>query len=52
MLFGTCIYSTIEDIQLLADYDVLEYNNREEQYVLVAVDQADLASLMMLGLPN
>ncbi len=43
-------YDTIEDIQLLMNYDVFEYNNLEEKYVLVAVDQEDLANLRKLGL--
>jgi len=43
-------YDTIEDIGLLSDYDLFEYNNRDEKYVLVAVDREKLQSLEGLGL--
>ncbi len=42
-------YNTPDDIQLLAEYDVFEYNNLEERYVLAAVDRAELQSLRDLG---
>ncbi len=42
-------YNTLDDIQLLAEYDVFEYNNLEERYVLAAVDRAELQSLRDLG---
>lgn len=42
-------YRAAEDIRLLAGYDLFEYNNREQQYVLVAVDRAGVKSLQGLG---
>ncbi len=43
-------YDTFEDIEPLVNYDIFEYNNLEEKYVLVAVDPEDLESLKKLGL--
>ena len=42
-------YDTIEDIELLSGYDLFEYNNREEKYVLVAGDRKELQDLEDLG---
>lgn len=33
----------------LADFDVFEYNNKTEQYVLAAVDPADVKTIQQLG---
>ena len=42
-------YEDLEDIRPLHEYDLLEYNNREEQYVLVAIDSAEHAMLLESG---
>ena len=42
-------YDAIDDLRRLAAYDLLEANNREEQYVLAIVDAGDLAGLAALG---
>jgi hypothetical protein len=42
-------YGAIEAIGLLSRYDLFEYNNTAEKYVLVAVDRAGLQSLRDLG---
>lgn len=42
-------YRAAEEIRLLAGYDLFEYNNREEQYVLVAVDRVGFKKLQGLG---
>ncbi len=42
-------YDALEDIALLAGFDLFEFNNREARYVLLAVDRAGLASVRGLG---
>ena len=42
-------YDSVEDIGRLASFDVFEYNNTEEKYVLAAVDDAGLRSLQDMG---
>jgi len=42
-------YRNIEDISRLVDYDVWEYNNLKEHYVLVAVSHAQYAELVKAG---
>jgi carboxypeptidase T len=42
-------YENLEDINLLSRFDVFEYNNVEERYVLVLVDQAEIVELENLG---
>ncbi|KAA3665421.1 MAG: hypothetical protein DWQ04_00695, partial [Chloroflexi bacterium] len=42
-------YDQIEQIDLLVEFDLWEFNNLEEQYVLVAVDQAAYARLIAAG---
>ncbi len=42
-------YNTVEDSKLLTDFDLFEYNNQEERYFLVAVDNANLKRLEALG---
>ena len=42
-------YEDIEDIRPLHEYDLLEYNNREEQYVLLAIDSTEYAELLENG---
>jgi len=42
-------YEAPEEIELLSGFDLFEYNNQEERYVLVAVDRAGLARLRSLG---
>ena len=42
-------YENLEDINLLSNFDLLEYNNKEEQYVLVIVDQTEMRKLEELG---
>ena len=42
-------YEDLEDIRPLNEYDLLEYNNREQQYVLVAIDSAEHAALLERG---
>ncbi len=42
-------YATAEDLRLLSSYDLLEYNNHENKYVLAILDAADLVSLAALG---
>ena len=42
-------YNSVEDSQLLTDFDLFEYNNQEERYFLVAAGRADLARLRSLG---
>ena len=43
-------YDTPDQIKALADFDVFEYNNKKEQYVLVAVDKDSYAQLLGLGM--
>ncbi len=43
-------YDTPDQISALADFDVFEYNNKKEQYVLVAVDKDSYAQLLGLGM--
>lgn len=42
-------YQHSDEIDQLSAFDVFEYNNREEQYVLVAVNQADYLRLQKMG---
>lgn len=42
-------YESIEDIELLVPFDLFEYNNLEEKYVLVAVNARELGELKDLG---
>ncbi len=42
-------YERVEDIARLAEFDVFEYNNVREKYVLVAVDAAGYRDLQALG---
>ena len=42
-------YNTVEDSKLLTDFDLFEYNNRQEHYFLAAVDRAGLKRLEGLG---
>lgn len=42
-------YDDPAQIAQLADFDVFEYNNKTEKYVLVAVDSADVAAIQQLG---
>ena len=42
-------YEEIDDIRALNEYDLLEYNNREERYVLVAIDSTEQARLQENG---
>ena len=42
-------YENFQDINDLADYDVWEYNNLEEKYVLVALDGSDYIHLEKKG---
>lgn len=42
-------YESMEDIELLVPFDVFEYNNLEERYVLVAVDAQQMAAIKELG---
>lgn len=42
-------YDDIADIQRLSDYDVWEFNNLDEQYVLVALDAPAFAGLAQAG---
>jgi carboxypeptidase T len=42
-------YQDMAQISRLADYDVWEYNNLREHYVLVAVDRAQYADLLAAG---
>ncbi len=42
-------YQDPADIGRLADFDLFEYNNQKEGYVLVAVDAADLVVIRQLG---
>ena len=37
-------YESMEDIELLIPFDLFEYNNLEEKYVLVAVDAQHLGN--------
>ncbi|HOV30168.1 MAG TPA: M14 family zinc carboxypeptidase [Anaerolineaceae bacterium] len=42
-------YTTIEDISRLMAFDVFEYNNQVEQYVLAALSPDELAQVQNLG---
>lgn len=42
-------YDKIEEISRLANYDLWEFNNKQERYVLVAVDRQDLRELQQMG---
>jgi hypothetical protein len=42
-------YKAIEDIALLIPFDLFEYNNLEEKYVLVAVSPQELEEIEKLG---
>jgi len=42
-------YDSVEDLRRLADYDLLEYNNPEEKYVLAVADAAHAVRLAALG---
>lgn len=42
-------YETVDDIGLLTSFDLLEYHNIEEKYVLVATDQSGINKLEELG---
>jgi hypothetical protein len=42
-------YKAIEDIELLIPFDLFEYNNLEEKYVLVAVSPQELEEIEKLG---
>ena len=42
-------YNAVEELQLLTGFDVFEYVNPQEQYVLAAVDRFGLAGLRSLG---
>jgi hypothetical protein len=42
-------YDAPEDVAALADYDVFEFNDRQERYVLVAVDAAEHGELQATG---
>src|SRR5215467_3504888 len=42
-------YKDISDIARLADYDVYEYNNLKQHYVLVAVDHDQYNALLAAG---
>lgn len=48
-LIARVYYDSVEDLRRLADYDLLEYNNREEKYVLAVAAAADLVRLAALG---
>jgi hypothetical protein len=42
-------YQSIEDINGLVEYDLWEYNNLKEKYVLVALDRAGYDRLIAAG---
>lgn len=42
-------YETADDLNRLTSFDVFEYNNHEEGYVLAAVTQEELAQLKAMG---
>lgn len=42
-------YQDAADLVLLKDFDLVEYNNTKEQYVLAIVDAADFAAIKTLG---
>jgi hypothetical protein len=42
-------YRNIEDISRLVDYDVWEYNNLQQRYVLVAINRAQYDELVKAG---
>ena len=42
-------YENIEDIELLMSFDLLEYNNLDEKYVLVATNQTGIKKIEKLG---
>ncbi|MEM7118316.1 MAG: M14 family zinc carboxypeptidase [Chloroflexota bacterium] len=42
-------YETLDDIHKLADYDVWEFNNLAEKYVLVALDRDQIPAVEALG---
>ena len=41
-------YESMEDIELLIPFDLFEYNNLEEKYVLVAVDAQQFGEIKEL----
>ncbi len=43
-------YDTPDQISALVDFDLFEYNNKKEQYVLVAVDKDSYAQLLGMGM--
>jgi carboxypeptidase T len=43
-------YDDPAEIALLVDYDLFEFNNTDEQYVLVAVNRAEFLTLKAIGL--
>ncbi len=42
-------YNTMDDINQLTPFDLFEFNNVDEKYVLVAADQNDIEQLQALG---
>ena len=44
-------YGDVEDIRALMDFDLWEYNNAKDGYVLVAVDPDEYVRLEALGFP-
>lgn len=48
-LIARVYYDSVEDLRRLSAYDLLEYNNPEEKYVLAIVSRADLTRLAALG---
>ncbi len=42
-------YNNIRDIELLSAYDLFEYNNLEQKYVLVAIESSRIAEIRRLG---
>ena len=42
-------YGSADDIQKLMAFDLFEFNNLDEKYVLVAVNQAELEQIQKMG---
>ena len=42
-------YERMEDIELLSTFDLFEFNNKAEKYVLVAINKSEISRLEALG---